>query len=156
MKTLNVLLVALFLTALAGCEQGKVSQSGDSSSSGGDTSLFSEETCATCGSVVAIEPVKVDGEGSGAGAVIGAVMGGVLGNQIGDGSGRDAATAVGVIGGAVAGNEIEKKSKASTYYAVTVDLDQGGQRTVNVASSAGISIGTEVEIVGNDLRVLSS
>jgi outer membrane lipoprotein SlyB len=111
------------------------------------------QSCPNCGTVAAITPVTVEGESSGAGAVIGAVVGGLLGNQVGGGSGRDAATAVGAIGGAVAGKEIEERKNARTYYEVAVNLDNGGRETVNVASPRGISVGTEVEIVGNDLRV---
>lgn len=100
--------------------------------------------------VVSVKPITEKGESSGAGAVIGAIAGGLLGNQIGSCSGKDAAT----VGGAVAGNEIEKQRNAVTYYAVTVEMEDQSQRVANVSSAQGLSIGSKVEIIGEDLRLL--
>lgn len=109
--------------------------------------------CNDCGTVSSIELVKAKGEGSGMGALAGAVMGGVIGHQFGGGSGKDAATAAGAIGGAFAGHEAEKRVKGSQYYQVTVRMDTGGTQTVNLASADGISVGTPVRVIGNDLRL---
>lgn len=144
-SALYALLVGVLLTGASGCER-----------SNSATTQEEASNCTTCGKVVSIKPVTAEGKGSGAGAVIGAVVGGILGNQVGGGSGKDAATAAGVIGGAVAGNEVEKKKNETTYYAVTVDLDQGGEQTVNIGNAAGIAIGSEVKIVGNDIQVIDT
>lgn len=109
--------------------------------------------CNDCGTVSAIQPVQQKGEGSGAGALAGAVIGGVIGHQFGGGRGKDAATVIGAVGGGVAGHEVEKNMKSTTYYQVTVRMDAGGTRTVNVGSAAGIAVGTPVRLVGNNLEL---
>jgi hypothetical protein len=43
--------------------------------------------------------------------------------------------------------------KSTTYYQVTVRMDAGGTRTVNVGSAAGIAVGTPVRVVGNNLEL---
>jgi len=140
------LLIGLLTISVSGCNQGVADTKSQAVS----------EDCANCGKVIAIKPVTAEAKGSGAGAIIGAAIGGILGNQVGGGSGKTAATAAGVIGGAVAGNEVEKKNNESTYYVVTIDLDQGGERTVNVNNAVGIAIGSEVKIVGNDIQVVAT
>lgn len=116
-----------------------------------DSSTEVAEACASCGTIQAITPVKVDGDTSGAGAVAGAIIGGVVGHQFGSGSGNDAATAAGAVGGAVAGNEVEKRRNTSTVYEVTIDMESGGNRTVNLASASGFSVGDEVRVSGDRL-----
>ncbi len=162
-RTLSFSVLAALLTlALAACEPGQ--NPANDNGSDGNTAAQTENTdatpqaqapapCDNCGTITAIEPITEKGESSGAGAAIGAVVGGLLGSQVGGGTGKDVATAVGAAGGAVAGNEAEKRRGSVTYYNVTVDLENGGQEVVKVASQRGISIGTEVEIVGNDLHV---
>ena len=105
--------------------------------------------CATCGTVTAIEPVKVKGHSSGKGAIAGAIIGGVIGHQFGSGSGNDAATAGGAVGGAIAGNEAEKEYNAYQVYDMQIALDEGGQRTVQVESAEGFAVGDSVKIVGD-------
>ena len=109
--------------------------------------------CADCGTVAAITPVQVKGEGSGAGAVAGAVAGGVAGHQFGSGRGNDAATAAGAILGAIAGHQVEKRVRSTTVYDVSVSMDSGGQRVVRVIDASGISVGTPVIVEGNNLRL---
>lgn len=121
----------------------------DSSAVDSDTATTQAPACATCGTVAAIEPVKVKGHSSGKGAIAGAIIGGVIGHQFGSGSGNDAATAGGAIGGAIAGNEAEKEYNSYNVYNMRIDLDQGGQRTVQVESAEGFSIGDAVKIVGD-------
>jgi outer membrane lipoprotein SlyB len=107
--------------------------------------------CADCGTVAAVTPVQVKGEGSGAGAVIGAVAGGVAGHQVGGGRGKDVATAAGVILGAMAGHEVEKRTRSVTVYDISVRMDTGGQRVIRVAEPAGIAVGTPVRVEGNNI-----
>lgn len=109
--------------------------------------------CGDCGTVTNIEQLQKKGEASGVGLVAGAVLGGVLGHQVGGGRGQDVATVAGAVGGAVAGNEIEKQSKASTYYRVTVSMDTGGTRVIDVNALNGLATGTKVKVVGNNLEL---
>ena len=96
--------------------------------------------------------MKSKGEGSGLGAVLGAVAGAVVGHQVGDGRGKDAATVAGAVGGGFAGNEIEKRVKGTTYYHVTVAMEDGGTRTADVDALNGLSTGSRVKIIGNSLQ----
>lgn len=93
---------------------------------------------------------------SGAGAVLGAVVGGVLGNQIGGGSGRAAATVLGAVGGGVAGNAVESRTNnnnngAVEGYRLIINLDQGGQRTYDVASPGDLRTGDRVRLNGGQI-----
>lgn len=109
--------------------------------------------CYDCGTVTNIEQMKAKGDASGVGAVAGAVVGAVIGRQIGDGRGQDAATVAGAVGGGFAGNEIEKRVKGTIYYRVTVTMENGGTRAVDVNSLNGLSTGSKVKIVGNNLQL---
>ena len=109
--------------------------------------------CYECGTIVNIEQTKEKGSSSGLGAVVGAVAGAVIGHQIGDGRGQDAATATGAIGGGITGNEIEKRVKGTTFYRVTVAMENGGTQTVDVPALNGLATGSKVKVVGNNLQV---
>jgi outer membrane lipoprotein SlyB len=107
--------------------------------------------CYECGTVVAITEVKQAGEGSGAGAVAGAVAGGVAGHQFGKGKGKDAATAAGAILGAIAGHQVEKQVRANMTYDITVSMEDGTTRVVNVADASGVGVGTKVRVEGQNI-----
>lgn len=107
--------------------------------------------CADCGTVGAITETKQKGEGSGAGAVAGAVAGGVAGHQVGGGRGKDVATVAGAILGAMAGHEIEKRARSTTTYDVSVTMDDGSQRLINVAELGGLTVGSKVRVEGNTI-----
>lgn len=108
--------------------------------------------CSTCGRVTAIVEVKQKGEGSGAGAAIGAVAGGVAGHQVGGGRGKDVATAIGAIAGAMAGHEIEKRARSTLSYDISVAMEDGSTRTINVADLGGLTVGQAVHVEGTTLR----
>ncbi len=154
---ISVIALAAMVGVLGGCKDEATTSANAHEPVASSQTPVSEPAadpiCDTCGTVVAIETQKVDGKGSGAGAALGAVVGGLLGNQVGDGSGKKLATVVGAVGGAVAGDQIEKKSKGQTYYDVDVQMDTGELRTLSVASVDLISVGSDVEVIGNDLRV---
>lgn len=109
--------------------------------------------CNDCGVVASIEPVKEKGSGSGAGAVLGAIAGGVIGHQFGSGRGNDAATAGGAVVGGLAGHEAEKRIRATSYYKVGVNMENGTYQTVNVADASGISAGAKVRVVGGNIQL---
>ncbi|MFA5939861.1 MAG: glycine zipper 2TM domain-containing protein [Sinimarinibacterium sp.] len=110
--------------------------------------------CSDCGTVSAIETLKVKGDASGAGAVMGALVGGVIGHQIGGGRGNDAATAAGAIGGAITGHQIERRIQGNEYYRVNVAMETGGLRTLDIAALNGIGVGSKVRVVGQDLQLI--
>ena len=154
MKNIKPLpLIIASIALLAGCNEEGTSQTSSTANDAGQSASAPAEQCANCGTVTAIDPVTVKGGASGAGAAIGAVVGGLLGNEVGGGSGKKLATAVGVVGGAAAGNEVEKQSNAQTYYDISVEMDSGGVRTISVANPAGLSIGDDVKVSGNNIEM---
>ena len=110
----------------------------------------SASTCATCGKVESVAAVVQKGEGTGLGVVGGAVVGGLLGSQVGGGSGKNVATVLGAVGGGVAGNEVEKRSRATTVYRVSVRMDDGTLRSVT--QSTAPAVGQKVTVEGSTLR----
>lgn len=88
---------------------------------------------------------------SGTGAVIGGVVGAVAGRSMGDSSrGKNVGTVIGAVGGALIGNEIEKQNQrnaaTSDRLRVQVNLDRGGQRTVDTEASVDLRAGDRVRI----------
>ena len=102
--------------------------------------------------MLAVNAVETAGKGSGLGVVAGGVVGGLLGNQVGKGSGRDLATIAGVVGGAVAGNAIEKNSKKSKSYDITIKMDSGEERIIHQTVAPSVVSGDHVKIE-NDIIV---
>lgn len=107
--------------------------------------------CYDCGTITAITEVKQAGSGSGAGAVAGGVAGGVIGHQFGGGSGKDVATALGALAGAAAGHMAEKKIRSTVTYDVTVTMESGGTRVINVPATNGLAVGTPVRVDGSTI-----
>ena len=105
--------------------------------------------CINCGVVLSINETQTEGKGSGLGVIAGGVVGGLLGNQVGNGTGRDLATVAGAIGGAVAGNSIEKNSKRTKSYDITVKMETGEQRIVHQATAPDVIRGDAVKIENN-------
>ena len=103
--------------------------------------------CSNCGSVIAVNAVEQQGEGTGIGAVAGGVAGALLGNQIGSGSGRKLATVAGAAGGAYAGHQIEKHVKTTKRYDVVVRMQDGSSRTFPYEKEPGFNVGDKVKVV---------
>lgn len=145
MKALVSLVLAAALAALAALPAAAAPQG----------RVYGPDQCDGCGTVSSIDPIQRAGQSSGKGAVIGAVIGGVVGHQFGSGKGNDAATAAGAVGGAVAGNQVEKNRNPAQAYRVTVDMDGGGRKTIDVPALNGLSTGVRVKVVGNNLQPIS-
>ena len=105
--------------------------------------------CGDCGVITAITPVHQKGEGSGAGAVMGAVLGGVIAHQFGKGRGKDAATVAGAAAGAYGGHQAEKEIRATNSYDVSIRMDDGSTRVINMTDTAGLTVGSKVKVNGN-------
>ena len=112
------------------------------------------KNCSDCGTVRAVDIMDKSGQATGKGAVIGAIIGGVVGHQMGSGRGNDAATAGGAVVGGVAGHQAEKQHATGSYYRVTIDMDRGGTREVNVNDPADLAAGSRVRVSGNNLEKL--
>ena len=75
-----------------------------------------------------------------------------MGHQFGSGRGNTVATIAGVGVGALAGNEVEKNVKKTSYYTLTVRLDNGKRQTVSQNTKPNFREGDRVRIVdGNRL-----
>ena len=109
------------------------------------------QACTNCGSVISVNLVKQEGEGSGLGAIGGAVVGGVLGHQVGGGRGRDVATVVGAGAGAYAGHQIEKNVKSTQSYNVAVRMDDGSTRHFPYQTEPAFRAGDKVKVVEGKL-----
>lgn len=108
--------------------------------------------CGNCGAIESVTPVvrTTKADGPGIGAVGGGVLGAVLGNQVGNGNGKTVATILGAIGGGFAGNAIEKNMKKETVYQVSVRMDDGSRRTVELAQPP--AVGSKVTVDGSSIR----
>lgn len=111
-------------------------------------------TCIDCGVIESARTVQIQGEGTGLGAAGGAVVGGLLGNQIGKGHGRELATVVGAVGGVMAGNEIEKRTRSTVDYQVTVRMDDGSRRIIHESNAPLWRTGDRVRIVDGVIRLV--
>lgn len=107
--------------------------------------------CLNCGVIESIKLVELKGEGTGVGAVTGGVVGAVVGSQIGQGQGKTVAEVAGAAGGAYAGHEIEKSLKKSTYFRVTVRMNNGSVRTITQKTDPGFKTGDSVKIENGTL-----
>ena len=110
------------------------------------------QICNSCGAVESVTPIQrtTKPDGPGVGAVAGGVAGAVLGNQVGQGNGRTVATILGAIGGGFAGNAIEKNVRKETVYQVSVRMDDGSRRTIEVAQPP--AVGSKVTVDGSTIR----
>lgn len=113
--------------------------------------VASAPACRNCGTVTAVNTTQERGQGTGLGAVAGGVAGAVVGNQMGNGNGRTAMTILGAGGGAYLGNEIEKSTRSTTHYTVTVRMNDGSYRTLHRATPPSVEIGQKVRVDGNAL-----
>ena len=82
--------------------------------------------------------------------VAGGVLGAVLGSQVGHGEGRTAATILGAVGGGFSGDAIKEKMRGEIVYQVSVRMENGSRRTVEVAHAPGV--GSRVTVEGSTLR----
>jgi len=79
------------------------------------------------GTVESVRQVEDKGQANGVGAVGGGVAGAVLGHQLDHGS--KLVTVLGAAGGALLGNQIEKTTRATKHWELTVRFDDGTSQT---------------------------
>src|SRR3546814_1394455 len=66
----------------------------------------------------------------------------------GKGKGKDAATVLGALAGAIGGHMAEQQIRATNTYDVTVSMETGSTRVINVPELGGLSTGEKVRIDG--------
>jgi outer membrane lipoprotein SlyB len=149
--------LSLLLVSLTACDPMNSPTAGNRGAGNGGVQQVSAPApapvCSDCGTIAQIDEVKEKGDASGIGAVIGAVAGAAIGHQVGDGRGQDAATAAGAIGGGVTGHQVERRMNGTTYFNVTVNMENGGTHIAKVDALNGLAVGSKVKVAGNNLRV---
>lgn len=112
-----------------------------------------QSPCQDCGVVRSVNMQQQQGQTSGVGMVAGGVLGGVVGHQIGSGRGNTVATIAGAGLGAVAGNQVEKNTKTTTSWSVSLRMDNGTMRTFNYSSQPAVVAGDRVKLVDGGKRL---
>jgi outer membrane lipoprotein SlyB len=102
--------------------------------------------CNECARVTAVRTEERQGQASGIGVVGGAVLGGILGHQVGGGTGKKIATVGGAVAGGYAGNEIEKNSKRSRVWIVSLSNKDGSTHKHEQASDPQLQVGDVVVV----------
>ena len=117
------------------------------------SAALAQSACQNCGVVQSVNASQQQGQASGVGMVAGGVLGGVVGHQIGSGRGNTVATIAGAGLGAVAGNQVEKNTKSSTTWSVSIRMDNGTMRTFNYSSQPAVVAGDRVKLVDGGKRL---
>jgi uncharacterized protein YcfJ len=102
--------------------------------------------CDECSRITAVRTEEREGQASGLGAVGGAVIGGLLGNQVGGGNGKKIATVGGAVAGGYAGNEVEKRSRSSRVWIVSLTDSDGRTHKHEQASDPQLHAGDIVVV----------
>jgi outer membrane lipoprotein SlyB len=106
----------------------------------------------TFGVVESVREVTQPGETTGLGPIAGGIAGAVLGNQVGHGMGKNIATVLGAAGGAFAGKEIEKRSRSTKSWEISVRLDDGSHRSFTSSTAPFWQAGNRVRLVEGKLQ----
>jgi len=105
------------------------------------------QPCANCGVIEGIRRFVHDGQGTGLGAIAGGVIGGALGSNLGKGNGRTLASIAAAIGGGMIGNQIEKSQRQTVGYQVSLRMENGTTRLIEMNVVPSWRIGDAVRLV---------
>lgn len=149
MRTLTVLVVALALLA-GGCASDNLS--GKRVSRSDTRQAYRLEF----GRIVAVEPVRIEGEHTTIGTTGGGLVGYSVGRSSVDGGGDRVAGAVGAVAGAVTGQKVEEKLTEADGLQITVDMDGGGTIVVIQGDDVSFAEGERVRVHrrGSEARIL--
>ena len=128
LKLTSLSIACTALLALGGCATNPMTGTGvpQASANGYTVSGAQSVQAVQLGTVLAVHPVEIAGQGSGVGAIGGALAGGAIGHQIGNGNGQKLATIAGALAGLMGGQALEGSAAKEAGLLVTVRLD-GGQ-----------------------------
>lgn len=110
------------------------------------------EVCLTCGVVVSVKAVTVQGQETGVGAVGGGAVGALVGSQVAGRGNHTVGGLLGAIGGALIGHQVEKHARQATAWDVRLRMDDGTERTLR--QSRAWRVGERVDVNGQTLRAL--
>lgn len=105
------------------------------------------QPCSNCGVIEGIRELIQDQPGTGLGAIAGGVIGGALGSNLGKGNGRTLASIAAAIGGGMIGNQIEKSQHRTVSYQVSLRMENGTSRFIDMSSVPSWRIGDKVRLV---------
>ncbi len=117
MKKLFAAATAVLLLGLSACQQ--------SSQNAYRYNEVGKSSAVSFGTVLAVRPIDIIGENSGAGAVIGGAAGAGAGSAFGSGSGNNWAIGAGLIAGAIAGALAEQAMSDRKGVEYTIILESG-------------------------------
>lgn len=105
-------------------------------------------TLVQTGQVTDVRDITIrGGQASGLGSFLGAILGGVAGSKIGSGTGSTVAGVGGAVAGSAAGQHVEQSGKSRRSVELTIRLDNGEERKVQVDATENYRTGDVVKIV---------
>ena len=107
--------------------------------------------CLDCGVIEDVRQIVHEGQGSGLGAIAGGVLGAALGSNLGKGHGRTLASLAAAIGGGMIGNQIEKSRNQKIGYQVSLRMEDGTKRSIEIPSVPSWRIGDAVRLVNGSI-----
>ena len=148
-KTLPLAAACAALLALGGCATNPMIGTGTPQASAQGYTINGAQSVqsAQLGTVLAVHPVVIAGQGSGAGALGGALVGGAIGHQIGNGTGQKLATIAGALAGLMGGQALEGAATKESGLLVTVKLDDGQLLAITQAADVQLSVGERVQVL---------
>ncbi len=103
--------------------------------------------CSDCGVIESVRQMVHDGESTGLGAIAGGILGGALASNLGKGNGRTLASVAAAIGGGMIGNQIEKSRHQTLSYQVSLRMEDGTTRLIEMHTVPSWRIGDTVRLV---------
>ena len=159
LKLTSLSITCAALLTLGGCATNPMTGTGvpQASAQGYTVSGAQSVQAVQLGTVLAVRPVEIAGQGSGIGAIGGALAGGAIGHQIGNGNGQKLATIAGALAGLMGGQALEGSVAKESGLLVTVRLDRGQVLAITQADDVQLAVGERVQVLagrGGKARVL--
>ena len=149
LKLTSITVACTALLALGGCATNPMLGTGVPQASAQGYTVFGAQSiqAVRLGTVLAVRPVEIAGQGSGIGAIGGALAGGAIGHQIGSGNGQKLATVMGALAGLMGGQALEGSAAKESGLLVTVRLDGGQVLAITQATDVRLAVGERVQVL---------
>ena len=149
LKLTSITVACAALLTLGGCATNPMTGTGvpQASANGYTVSGAQSVQAVQLGTVLAVRPVEIAGQGSGIGAIGGALAGGAIGHQIGNGNGQKLATVMGALAGLMGGQALEGSAAKEAGLLVTVRLDGGQVLAITQAADVRLAVGERVQVL---------
>ena len=149
LKLTSLFIACASFLALGGCATNPMTGTGvpQASANGYTVSGAQSVQAVQLGTVLAVRPVEIAGQGSGIGAIGGALAGGAIGHQVGNGNGQKLATVMGALAGLMGGQALEGSAAKEAGLLVTVRLDGGQVLAITQAADVQLAVGERVQVL---------